>query len=70
VATQKKMAKVEDIDAILDQMGIPKGKARDNAKSYCTTKLNSAEGKCIPADDLSLLVHGYYDGFSESLRGG
>ncbi len=67
---KKTMVKVEDIDAMLDEMGIPKGKAREAAKTYCTAKVNSVEGKCVSADDLSLLVHGYYDGYNESLRGG
>jgi hypothetical protein len=64
------MAKVEDIDAMLDRMGIAKGKAREKVKTYCSAKVNSAEGKCMPSDELSLLVHGYFDGYSEALRGG
>ena len=67
---KKRLIKVEDIDAMLEEIGIPKGKARDAAKTYCTAKINSAEGKCIAADDLSLLVHGYFDRYNESLRGG
>jgi hypothetical protein len=70
VKRKKIMAKAEDVDAILDQMGIAKGKAREKAKTYCIAKINSAEGKCMPSDELSLIVHGYYDGYSESLRGG
>jgi hypothetical protein len=64
------IAKAEDVDAILDEMGISKGKAREKAKTYCMAKINSTEGKCMPGDELSLMVHGYYDGYSESLRGG
>jgi hypothetical protein len=68
---KKTLVGVNDIDAALDQIGIPKGgKAREKARTYCTAKINSTEGKCIAADDLSLLAHGYYDGISESLRGG
>jgi hypothetical protein len=67
---KKTMVKVEDIDTMLDEMKIPEGKARDAAKTYCNAKVNSAEGKCVSADDLSLLAHGYYDGYDESLRGG
>jgi hypothetical protein len=66
----KKMVKVSELDAILDQMKIPKGKARSAAKSYCTAKINSAEGACLPSDEINLLVRGYYDGYAESLRGG
>jgi hypothetical protein len=64
------MVKVDDMDAVLDQMGIPKGAAREKAKTYCVAKLNSAEGKCLPSDELIGMVQGYWDGYSESLRGG
>jgi hypothetical protein len=67
---KKNLAKESDVDKILDQMGVPKGAAREKAKNYCVAKLNSAEGKCLPSDELSLLVTGYYDGYAESLRGG
>ena len=67
---KKVIAKVQDIDAILDQMGIAKGKAREKVKTYCIAKMNSNEGKCMASDELSLLVHGYFDGYSEALRGG
>jgi hypothetical protein len=66
----KKMVKVSELDAILDQMKIPKGQARSAAKSYCEAKINSTEGACLPSEELSLMVRGYYDGYSESLRGG
>jgi hypothetical protein len=66
----KKMVKAEDIDTMLDEMGIAKGKARDKAKTYCIAKLKSAEGQCLPGEELNLLVKGYFDGYSESLRGG
>jgi hypothetical protein len=46
---KKTMVKVEDIDTMLDEMKIPKGKARDAAKTFCTAKVNSAEGKCVSA---------------------
>jgi hypothetical protein len=68
--TPKKMVKVSELDAILDQMKIPKGKARTAAKSYCEAKIKSAEGECLPSDELNFLVIGYYDGYAESLRGG
>jgi hypothetical protein len=68
--TKKSMTKAEDMDKILDQMGIAKGAARDKAKTYCIAKLNSSEGKCLPSDELSLIVRSYFDGYSESLRGG
>jgi hypothetical protein len=67
---KKTLARAEDIDTILDKMGIAKGKARDAAKTYCEAKLNSAEGQCLPSDELSVLARSYFDGDSESLRGG
>ena len=66
----KKMLKAGDLDAVLDMKKIPKGKAREAAKTYCAAKLASAEGQCLPSDELSLLVQAYYDGYAESLRGG
>jgi hypothetical protein len=71
VARKKKgMATESDIDAILDQMGIEKGAAREKAKSYCTAKVNSNEGQCLPTDELRVMMTAYFDGYSESLRGG
>ena len=67
---KKTMVKADEMDVILDEMKIPKGKAREAAKTYCTAKLNSAEGKCLPSDELVFIVRSYYDGYSESLRGG
>ncbi len=67
---KRPLAKVEDIDAILDEMGIARGAARDKAKTYCVAKLKSAEGQCLPSDEVSLLARSFYDGYSESLRGG
>ena len=67
---KKAEARAEDIDAILDEMGVAKGKARDKAKSYCVAKLKSAEGQCLPSDEITLLARSYFDGYSESLRGG
>jgi len=66
----KIMIKASELDTMLDQMKIPKGKARIAAKNYCTAKINSSEGECLPSDELNLLVRGYYDGYAESLRGG
>jgi hypothetical protein len=68
--SKKKISKAEDVDAILDQLKVPKGKARDKAKTYCIAKLNSAEGKCLPTDELTVVATSYFDGYSESLRGG
>jgi hypothetical protein len=67
---KKEMAKSEDIDAVLDRMGIARGAAREKAKSYCQAKLDSAEGKCLPSEDLGAIARSFYDGYSESLRGG
>jgi hypothetical protein len=70
VKKKKEMATAEDIDSVLDRMGIAKGKAREKAKSYCQAKLDSAEGKCLPSEDLDAIARSFYDGYSESLRGG
>jgi hypothetical protein len=70
MAKKKKMIKAEDIDEMLDEMGIAKGKARDKARTYCLAKLNSAEGKCLPSEEINSIAHGYFDGYNESLRGG
>ncbi len=67
---KKKLAKTEDVDAILDQMGVPKGPARDKVKTYCEAKINSSEGKCLPTEELGAIARSYFDGYSESLRGG
>jgi hypothetical protein len=67
---KKGMATVSDIDKVLDEMGIKKGAARDKAKSYCTAKIKSNEGECLPSEELKLIMTAYFDGYSESLRGG
>jgi hypothetical protein len=67
---KKDMATVSDIDTVLDKMGIAKGAAREKAKTYCIAKVKSSEGQCLPTDELSLMANAYFDGFSESLRGG
>ena len=40
---KKGMATISDIDAVLDQMGIEKGAAREKAKSYCEVQSKSVE---------------------------
>jgi hypothetical protein len=70
VKKKKETATAAELDAILDQMGIAKGAAREKAKTYCEAKLNSAEGKCLPSEDLGAIARSFYDGYSESLRGG
>jgi hypothetical protein len=67
---KKGMATESDIDVILDQMGIEKGAAREKAKVYCTAKINLTEGQCLPTDELRIIMTAYFDGYSESLRGG
>jgi len=47
------MVKARELDALLDQMKIPKGKARSAAKSYCSAKINSSEGQCLPSEELN-----------------
>jgi len=77
MAKEKPMAKkkkvvstVEDIDSVLDDLGIKKGQAREKAKTYCAAKIKSLEGQCLPTEDLRSMASAYFDGFSESLRGG
>jgi hypothetical protein len=67
---KKKMATANDVDEVLDAMGIKKGKARDKAKTYCLDKIKASEGQCLPTDELTLIATSYFDGYSESLRGG
>ncbi len=67
---KKALARKEDVDAILDDMGIAKGAARDKVKTYCEAKINSSEGKCLPTEELGAIARSYFDGYSESLRGG
>ena len=71
MANKKKgISTVSDIDAMLDDMGIEKGAAREAAKTYCAAKIESNEGQCLPTDELRLMMTSYFDGYSESLRGG
>ncbi len=67
---KKTSVSAEDIDAVLDQLGIARGKAREKAKTYCLAKLNSAEGQCLPTEELTAVARSYFDGYSESMRGG
>jgi hypothetical protein len=67
---RKGMSTVSDIDTVLDEMGIKKGAAREAAKSYCEAKIKSNEGQCLPTDELQTIMTSYFDGYSESLRGG
>jgi len=67
---KQNMATISDIDAILDEMGIEKGAAREAAKTYCAAKIKSNEGQCLPTDELRIMMTSYFDGYSESLRGG
>jgi hypothetical protein len=67
---KKKISTAEDIDSVLDDLGIKKGKAREKAKSYCTAKIKSMEGQCLPSEELRNMASAYFDGYSESLRGG
>lgn len=67
---KKDVATVSDIDTVLDEMGIEKGVAREKAKSYCAAKIKSNEGQCLPTDELRIWMTAYFDGYSESLRGG
>lgn len=67
---KKKLATVNDVDTVLDSMGIKKGKARDKARNYCIDKIKAHEGQCLPTEELTVIATSYFDGYSESLRGG
>jgi hypothetical protein len=67
---KKGMATISDIDGLLDEMGVEKGAAREKAKNYCSVKIKSKEGQCLPTEELRIMVTSYFDGYSESLRGG
>jgi hypothetical protein len=67
---KKKMATANDVDEVLDSLGIKKGKTRDKAKNYCVDKIKAKEGQCLPTEELTLIATSYFDGYSESLRGG
>ena len=67
---KKKLATVKDVDEVLDSMGIKKGAAREKAKNYCVDKIKAKAGQCLPTEELTLIATSYFDGISESLRGG
>ena len=65
---KQKMATSEDLDSILDDIGVERGAARDKAKAYCIDRLSDADGKCLPADDVRVLASTFWDGYSEAMR--
>jgi hypothetical protein len=67
---KKKLATVKDVDEVLDALGVKKGSAREKAKNYCIDKIKAKEGQCLPTEELTLIATSYFDGYSESLRGG
>jgi hypothetical protein len=67
---KKNVSTASDIDALLDELGIEKGAAREKARTYCAAKIKSSEGQCLPTDEMRLMMTSYFDGYSESLRGG
>jgi len=67
-AKKAQMANIEDLDSILDDIGVERGAARDKAKAYCIDRLSDAQGNCLPADDVRVLASAFFDGYSEALR--
>ncbi len=67
-AKKQQMATVDDLEAILDDIGFSKGAVRDKTKAYCIDRLSDAEGKCLPADDVRVMASSFWDGYSEALR--
>ncbi len=64
----KEVAKVEDLENILDDIGLEKGAARDKAKAYCIGLLQDKEGKCLPANDVRNIASSFYSGYIEAMR--
>lgn len=67
-AKKKDMATVDDLEAILDDIGFQKGAIRDKTKAYCIDRLSDAQGNCLPADDVRVIASSFFDGYSEALR--
>ena len=68
MAKKQQMATVTDLDAILDDIGVERGAARDKAKAYCIDRLSDADGQCLPADDVRVMASSFWDGYSEAMR--
>ncbi len=68
-AKKKEMATADDLDAILDDIGIERGSARDKTKAYCIDRLSDSDGKCLPANDVRVMASSFFDGYSEMFRG-
>jgi hypothetical protein len=68
MAKRQKMASVEDLDSILDDIGVERGAARDKAKAYCIDRLSDADGQCLPADDVRVMASSFWEGYSEAMR--
>jgi hypothetical protein len=62
------MATIDDLDGILDDIGMKSGSARNKAKDYCIDRLSDAEGKCLPANDVRVMASSFFDGYSEAAR--
>ncbi len=68
-AKKNEMATVNDLDAILDDIGIERGAARDKTKAYCIDRLSDAKGQCLPANDVRVMASSFFDGYSEMFSG-
>jgi hypothetical protein len=65
---ESQMATADDLDGILDDIGIERGAARDKAKAYCIDRLSDSDGNCLPADDVRVMASSFFDGYSEAMR--
>jgi hypothetical protein len=65
--SKKGMANINDLDSILDDIGIERGAARNKAKDYCIDRLSDAEGKCLPANDIRVMASSFYDGYVDAM---
>jgi hypothetical protein len=65
---KEKMATADDLDGILDDIGLKSGAVRNKAKDYCIDRLSDAEGKCLPANDIRVMASSFFDGYSEAAR--
>jgi hypothetical protein len=62
----KGMATIDDLDSILDDIGIQRGAVRNKAKDYCIDRLSDAEGKCLPANDVRVMASSFFDGYVDA----
>ncbi len=66
----KDIATIDDLESILDDIGLEKGAARDKAKAYCIGLLQDKDGQCLPANDVRNIASSFFRGYEEAIRGG